>query len=53
MILVTGAGKATTLAAVLEGPRHPKRLPVQLIEPTSGKLTWLVDAAAAGMHDEE
>ena len=48
-VLVTGANKAKTLAEVLEGPRDPQRLPVQLIAPPSGKLTWLVDAAAAGM----
>ena len=30
-------------------PPDPQRLPVQLIDPSSGKLVWLVDAAAAGM----
>lgn len=49
VILVAGAGKAKTLAEVLEGPRQPQRFPVQLIQPASGKLTWLTDAAAAGM----
>jgi 6-phosphogluconolactonase len=52
IVLVAGAGKAERLAEVLEGPRDPKRLPIQLIEPQSGKLTWLIDAAAAGMREE-
>jgi hypothetical protein len=38
---------------VLEGPQDPRRLPVQLIRPAEGKLTWLVDAAAAGMAAHE
>jgi len=50
-VLVTGANKAQRLAEVLEGPRDPRRLPVQLVAPASGKLTWLVDAAAAGMQE--
>ena len=53
LILVTGASKAQRVAEVLEGPRDPDRLPIQLIAPQEGKLTWLLDAAAAGMHDEE
>jgi 6-phosphogluconolactonase len=52
VILVAGASKAQRLAEVLEGPRDPQRLPIQLINPTQGHLAWLVDAAAAGMHDE-
>ncbi len=50
IVLVTGANKARRLAEVLEGPRDPRRLPVQLVQPASGKLTWLIDAAAAGME---
>ena len=46
-LLVTGADKAETLKAALEGPADPERLPVQLIAPTSGRLRWLVDRAAA------
>ena len=53
LILVAGASKAKTLAEVLEGPRNPQRLPIQLIAPTEGKLSWLVDAAAAGMAEAE
>jgi 6-phosphogluconolactonase len=53
LILVAGANKAKVLAEVLEGPRDPQKLPVQMIEPASGKLAWLVDAAAAGMESAE
>jgi 6-phosphogluconolactonase len=52
LVLLSGASKAKRLAEVLEGPRDPQRLPVQLISPASGRLTWLVDAAAAGMNEE-
>lgn len=48
-VLVAGAGKAKKLAEVLEGPRDPEHLPIQLINPNSGQLVWLLDAAAAGM----
>jgi len=51
LILVTGANKAARVAEVLEGPRDPDRLPIQLIQPASGRLTWLLDAAAAGMQE--
>jgi 6-phosphogluconolactonase len=51
MFLVAGANKAQALSQVLEGPRDPERLPAQLIEPASGRLTWLVDVAAAGMME--
>jgi len=37
------------LSEVLEGPPDPERLPVQLIQPDPGQLTWLLDSAAAGM----
>ncbi len=47
VFLVAGTDKAARLAEVLEGPHDPTRLPSQLIQPTSGKLIWLVDRAAA------
>jgi 6-phosphogluconolactonase len=53
IILVTGASKATRVSEVLEGPRDPRRLPVQLIAPASGTLTWLLDAAAADMRSAD
>jgi 6-phosphogluconolactonase len=49
LVLVSGAGKAARVQEVLEGPADPLRLPIQLIQPTSGKSSWLLDAAAAGM----
>ncbi len=45
--LVEGPGKAEMLWRVLAGPYQPDVLPSQLIQPVSGQLYWLVDAAAA------
>jgi 6-phosphogluconolactonase len=45
--LVAGAGKSERLAQVLDGPLDPVQLPSQLVRPTHGQLTWLVDEAAA------
>lgn len=47
VFLVGGAGKAETLARVLEGPIDVDALPSQVIRPTSGNLSWLTDEAAA------
>jgi 6-phosphogluconolactonase len=49
MMLISGLGKAKRLEEVLEGPRDPKRLPIQGIQP-AGKLIWLLDAPAASMQ---
>ena len=53
IVMLTGASKAQRLKEVLEGPREPERLPIQLIQPASGKMTWLLDAAAADMNAVE
>jgi 6-phosphogluconolactonase len=53
LILVSGASKAARLQEVLEGPPDPRRLPVQLIRPATGGLTWIIDAPAAGMTGVE
>jgi 6-phosphogluconolactonase len=45
--LVAGKGKAGVLREVLHGPRDPRRLPAQLIQPESGELLWLADQEAA------
>ncbi len=45
--LVAGAGKAERLQQVLKGPHQPDKLPAQIIQPTSGKLVWMVEEAAA------
>lgn len=47
MFMVTKADKALALKGVLEGPYEPEQLPSQLIQPTNGKLLWLVDTTAA------
>lgn len=51
LVLVSGAGKADTLRQVLSGPYRPEDLPVQAVRPSLGRLTWLVDAAAASRLD--
>jgi len=45
--LIEGAAKAQVLDDVLLGPYDPESKPSQLIRPDSGKLTFLLDAAAA------
>ena len=49
LFMVTGVDKATALKAVLEGPYEPEQLPAQLLQPTDGRLLWLVDSAAGSM----
>jgi len=51
--LVAGQSKAAVLQEVLHGPREPRRLPAQLIQPQPGELLWLtdLDAAAALARD--
>lgn len=48
LFLVTGAEKADTVRAVLEGPQDPDRLPAQIVRPAHGQLEWLLDRGAAG-----
>jgi 6-phosphogluconolactonase len=45
--LIEGAAKAQVLHDVMQGPYDPESKPSQLIRPTSGSLTLLLDAAAA------
>ncbi len=47
LVVVTGAKKAETLAAVLDDSA-PGDFPIRRIQPGDGTLTWLVDRAAAG-----
>jgi 6-phosphogluconolactonase len=47
--LIAGADKAAVLKEVLTGPRDPERLPSQLIWPSSGILTLILDKAAAAL----
>jgi 6-phosphogluconolactonase len=52
LFLVSGEGKAAIVRRVLEGPRRPDDLPAQLIAPHSGRVLWLLDAAAARELEE-
>ena len=52
IVLAAGVSKAAAMQRVLEGPRNPEELPMQLIAPASERMTWLVDAAAAGRHED-
>src|ERR1700722_15985793 len=45
--LIEGAGKAEVLKDVFLGPYQPETFPSQIIRPASGRLTLLLDAAAA------
>jgi 6-phosphogluconolactonase len=45
--IATGENKAATLAKVLGDRHNPKLYPAQRIQPTNGRLIWLVDEAAA------
>jgi 6-phosphogluconolactonase len=47
LFAVTGEDKAARLNQVIAGPFQPDLLPAQSIQPTYGKLLWLVDTAAA------
>jgi 6-phosphogluconolactonase len=51
-VATAGPTKTDALAAVLDGPRNPSLYPSQVLAPRDGKLTWLVDeAAAAKLHE--
>lgn len=50
-ILATGAAKAKRIQEVLEG--DDERFPIQRVTPDLGTLTWMMDADAAGMHEDE
>ena len=45
-IAAAGGVKAEALRDVFEGPYDPVRRPIQVVRPTHGTLTWLVDRAA-------
>ena len=49
LVLVAGEGKAARLNAVLNGPKDPREMPIQMIEPAAGEMVWLVDEAAASL----
>jgi len=47
LFLVTGAEKADAVRAVLEGDYQPEEYPAQIVRPTQGEVTWMLDTAAA------
>jgi len=47
LFLVTGADKAEAVQAVLEGSQQPTEYPAQLVRLSAGKVTWMLDKAAA------
>ena len=47
VFMVVGADKAHALKEVLTGEYNPDEYPSQLLRDAQGKVTWLVDAAAA------
>jgi 6-phosphogluconolactonase len=47
VIATEGEGKADALAHALDGPYDPNTYPVQIVKPKNGRLTWIVDRAAA------
>jgi 6-phosphogluconolactonase len=47
IFMITRSDKALALKAVLEGPHEPEQLPAQFIQPTAGRLLWLIDHDAA------
>lgn len=47
VIATEGPSKAPALYAVREGPYDPLTHPIQVVRPSEGELTWLVDRAAA------
>jgi len=47
LIATEGLTKAPALYAVLRGPFEPQVHPIQIVAPSDGQLTWMVDRAAA------
>ena len=47
LVLVTGEGKAETVARVLNADEPTPELPISLVRPDDSELHWLLDAAAA------
>jgi 6-phosphogluconolactonase len=47
LLMVGGSAKAGALHEVLEGDYNPDEYPAQLLRNSTGKVTWLVDTAAA------
>jgi 6-phosphogluconolactonase len=48
VIATAGRAKADAVAHALDGPYDPNTYPVQIVNPARGRLTWMIDRAAAG-----
>jgi len=46
LVVVTGAEKGRAVVAALNGPEDPRRVPAQLVRPSS-RVRWLIDRPAA------
>lgn len=49
LFLVTGPDKSEAVQAVLEKPYQPDEYPAQIIRPSEGEVTWMLDKAAASL----
>ena len=47
LVAAEGLTKAPALYAALRGPNDPVQIPIQIVSPAHGRLTWYVDQAAA------
>ena len=47
LFLVTGPDKEEAVQAVLEGDHQPDEYPAQIVQPSQGEVTWMLDTAAA------
>lgn len=52
-VVALGGGKAEVVQRALEVQALPGSLPVQLVRPKAGTLTWLLDTAAAALLTPE
>ncbi len=53
LFLVTGAEKADAVRAVVEGDDQPADYPAQIVRPTQGEVTWMLDTAAASTLQQQ
>ncbi len=47
IFLVSGRDKAKTIKEIFQKTDKPERLPAQMVHPTSGELTWMLDEDAS------
>ncbi len=52
MFLVSGTNKADALADILSGKADPDRRPAAGVHPETGRISWLVDQAAAAKLEQ-